>query len=254
MTGVCMDISGRKRTEEGIAEALRQEATTRERLTELTRGAQRLLTSLDRASVLEAVLDLAEAVSRPTRTRCGGCTTGCGGCRRPRPERRFRSHVVAPQPPGAVRMPIVAEDVTRRSSSNTDSSTRSRGSSGSCPYRWRCAATLPGSITLLLSPTPPAHRYRAARGHGAGKLAAAAIANADLYEEQQRLRRDAEDAEIVAAFLAEASAVLSSLDYEQNLQRVAELAVPRLSDWCAVDFLTDQGTIERLVITHADPE
>ncbi|HEX8917719.1 MAG TPA: PAS domain S-box protein, partial [Chloroflexota bacterium] len=36
------------------------------------------------------------------------------------------------------------------------------------------------------------------------------------------------------AFLAEASSVLaSSLDYEQTLRSVAELAVPHIADWCA---------------------
>src|SRR5207237_1746252 len=39
------------------------------------------------------------------------------------------------------------------------------------------------------------------------------------------------------AFLAEVSAALaSSLDYEQTLRNVAELAVPGVVDWCAVDL------------------
>ncbi len=44
-------------------------------------------------------------------------------------------------------------------------------------------------------------------------------------------------AELRNAFLAEASAALaSSLDYEQTLRNVAELAVPGIADWCAVDL------------------
>jgi PAS domain S-box-containing protein len=57
------------------------------------------------------------------------------------------------------------------------------------------------------------------------------------------------------AFLGEASTVLaSSLDYVDTLARIAQLAVPRLADWCTVDMLADDGTIRRLATTHADPE
>ena len=42
-------------------------------------------------------------------------------------------------------------------------------------------------------------------------------------------------AEHAQRFLAQAGAVLaSSLDYEQTLNRIARLAVPRLADWCSV--------------------
>ncbi len=55
------------------------------------------------------------------------------------------------------------------------------------------------------------------------------------------------------AFLGEASAVLaSSLEFGDPLARVAELAVPRLADWCAVDVVADDGTIERVAVAHAD--
>jgi signal transduction histidine kinase len=54
--------------------------------------------------------------------------------------------------------------------------------------------------------------------------------------------------------LAEASAVLgSSLDYEATLRAVAQLAVPRLADWCAVEMRTPGGS-EQLAVTHVDPE
>jgi signal transduction histidine kinase len=67
------------------------------------------------------------------------------------------------------------------------------------------------------------------------------------------------DAERVAqqrlSFLAEASSLLaSSLNYEETLARIAQLAVPRLGDWCTVDMLADDGSIRRLATTHVDPE
>ncbi len=55
-------------------------------------------------------------------------------------------------------------------------------------------------------------------------------------------------------FLAEASAVLgSSLDYAATLRAVAQLAVPRLADWCAVD-MKGAGGFDRLAVAHVDPK
>jgi PAS domain S-box-containing protein len=54
-------------------------------------------------------------------------------------------------------------------------------------------------------------------------------------------------------FLAEASAALaSSLDYEETLKQVAELAVPRIADWCGVEILTSDGSLEQLAVAHVD--
>ena len=58
------------------------------------------------------------------------------------------------------------------------------------------------------------------------------------------------------AFLAEASAELSrSLDYEVTVGRVAELAVPRLADWCAVDLVVaGESRTRQLAVAHVEPE
>jgi signal transduction histidine kinase len=57
------------------------------------------------------------------------------------------------------------------------------------------------------------------------------------------------------SFLAEASSLLAStLNYEDTLVRIAQLSVPRLADWCAVDILADDGSIRRLATTHVDPD
>ncbi|MDQ3286594.1 MAG: PAS domain S-box protein, partial [Actinomycetota bacterium] len=56
-------------------------------------------------------------------------------------------------------------------------------------------------------------------------------------------------------FLAEVGATLSSsLDYRATLASVARLAVPRLADWCAVDIVEEDGSLERLVVEHEDPQ
>jgi PAS domain S-box-containing protein len=56
-------------------------------------------------------------------------------------------------------------------------------------------------------------------------------------------------------FLAEASTTLSSsLDYRTTLARVARLAVPYLADWCVVDILEEDGSLDRLAVAHQDPK
>ncbi len=55
-------------------------------------------------------------------------------------------------------------------------------------------------------------------------------------------------------FLLRTGEVLAgSLDYRRTLQSVARLAVPEIADWCAVDLVEGDGSINSLALTHADP-
>jgi serine phosphatase RsbU (regulator of sigma subunit) len=45
----------------------------------------------------------------------------------------------------------------------------------------------------------------------------------------------------------------SSLDFEQTLRRVAELAVPELADWCGVDVRDERGVSRQVAVAHVDP-
>jgi PAS domain S-box-containing protein len=55
-------------------------------------------------------------------------------------------------------------------------------------------------------------------------------------------------------FLTEVSAVLAtSLDYTTTLERVARLTIPYLADWCGVDMLVENGSLQRLAVAHTDP-
>lgn len=66
--------------------------------------------------------------------------------------------------------------------------------------------------------------------------------------------RRAEEAEQRVRLLSDASALLvSTLDYEQTLAHVTELAVPDFADWCAVNILEEDGTISRKSLKHRDP-
>lgn len=55
--------------------------------------------------------------------------------------------------------------------------------------------------------------------------------------------------------LADASALhASALDVNEVLHRLAELVVPRVADWCAIDVLDEDGEPRRAVVVHPDPE
>ena len=54
--------------------------------------------------------------------------------------------------------------------------------------------------------------------------------------------------------LADVSVALSaSLDYEQTLATVTELAVQSVADWCGIDLVEERGHIRRLKVASADP-
>jgi PAS domain S-box-containing protein len=82
---------------------------------------------------------------------------------------------------------------------------------------------------------------------------AQAVRRATLFDAEAVARASAEAAGRRLAFLAEASAALASLDYDATLQRVAQLAVPRLADYVVIDLLDDTGAMQRVASAHADP-
>lgn len=62
-------------------------------------------------------------------------------------------------------------------------------------------------------------------------------------------------AEIRTTVLAESGRILaSSLDYEQTLRNVVEVAVPALADYCSIDLLSGRGALQRVAAAHRDPE
>ena len=55
-------------------------------------------------------------------------------------------------------------------------------------------------------------------------------------------------------FLLRASEQLaSSLDYETTIASIAQLAVPAIADWCAVDVIERDRTTKRVAVAHKDP-
>jgi signal transduction histidine kinase len=242
------------RSEAEVAQALQKEAQVRERLTVLTRGSQKLLTSLDAGTVVARVIDLARQVVTADGYAVWlkeGETWRIAASHSLSVEFAALRSVNEP----AIRFdePVIAEDVQgpamlepRREAYRRERIT----SLMSIPLTVRQEPA--GSIVFYYRtrhrPTDTELQVAAALG----QMSAAAISNAQLYAEQQALRRTAQLAEVRAVFLAEASVLLSSLNYENNLQRLAELAVPTMADWCAVDLL-DDGRLARLAVAHTDP-
>jgi PAS domain S-box-containing protein len=71
---------------------------------------------------------------------------------------------------------------------------------------------------------------------------------------EQAVRAAADAAQTRLAFLADVSVALAaSLDYEATLEKLSQLAVPFLADWCTVDILDVDGSLRRLPVGHADP-
>ena len=62
-------------------------------------------------------------------------------------------------------------------------------------------------------------------------------------------------AEIAQRFLARSGEVLaSSLNPDALLNEVANLVVPEVADWCAVDVAMESGVLERKALAHVDPD
>ncbi|MCI0395952.1 MAG: GAF domain-containing sensor histidine kinase [Chloroflexi bacterium] len=76
----------------------------------------------------------------------------------------------------------------------------------------------------------------------------------ELHEAERAARLEEEKARNRLDFLARASRILArSLDYERTFRRVARLAVPYISDWCAVDLVQEDGSLKRVAARHVQP-
>src|SRR3954470_24534316 len=109
------------------------------------------------------------------------------------------------------------------------------------------SGTLDGGETRhwIASCTP----VRALDGHVIG----VGVTVIDITERRALLEAE-RAARLRADFLARAGAMLdSSLDFEQTLVNVANIAIPEIADWCAVSILDEADELREVAVAHADP-
>jgi PAS domain S-box-containing protein len=76
-----------------------------------------------------------------------------------------------------------------------------------------------------------------------------------LLVKEQLARAEAVEARRRLALLAAAGPALSaSLDYEKTLEGITRLLVPDLADWCLLDIVEDDGSVNQLAAAHAARE
>ncbi len=84
-------------------------------------------------------------------------------------------------------------------------------------------------------------------------LCAQALDRARLLVAEQDARATAEKERDRMAFLAEASLLLDApMSVEERMQRLTDLAVPGVADWCAVTLVEDDR-VEQVAVAHSDP-
>ncbi len=120
---------------------------------------------------------------------------------------------------------------------------------------------LPGRLALLGLESPVRvirFRIRATGEERWSRVSARAIFNeagtlefvVNIFHDITNFKRS----EWSQRLLAQAGTVLTaSLDFETRLSNIAQLIVPNLADWCAVDRLEADGTLQRLTVIHVDP-
>jgi PAS domain S-box-containing protein len=145
--------------------------------------------------------------------------------------------------------PIVAEDVAAIDWLTTEhkSAHAAEGTRAFLAVPLRHRGEVIGTL-VFYSRRPRTFRETELReANAVASLAAAALGTAAVYDEQARLAEN-------RRLIAEASEQLaSSLDYETTLSNVAALVVPALADWCVIDIVDEEGSIQRLAVAHQDP-
>ncbi len=267
VTGVIRDVTERKRIQEALEtervrtrQALEQHRETEHQVMLLVEASRTLLASLTAEEALNSVLEIASrfiaADAYAIWRRLDDGDTW----------RAVASRGLSPQFPQFTiggsgsdldgSLPAVIEDVASSGFvANRLSIYAREGIVSLLIVPLRIRGVLDGTIAFYYRSRRHASTAEVRIAGALANLAASAIAMAQLYEQQERSRAQAQQGEHRSRFIAEAATVLaSSLDYETTLSAVARLAVPRFSDWCAVDMLNAEGGLERLAITHADPE
>jgi PAS domain S-box-containing protein len=78
-----------------------------------------------------------------------------------------------------------------------------------------------------------------------GRLSAQVMIGRDVGERKRAQRR--------LELLSKVSALVGNLDLEELLPKIAQLSIPELADWSAVDVRSRDETVRRVYVAHRDP-
>jgi PAS domain S-box-containing protein len=86
-----------------------------------------------------------------------------------------------------------------------------------------------------------------------GHVIGTGVTVVDITERRALLEAE-RAARLRADFLARAGAMLdASLEFEETLVNVANIAIPEIADWCAVSIVGESGELREVAVAHADP-
>lgn len=73
----------------------------------------------------------------------------------------------------------------------------------------------------------------------------------NIFHDVTHLKR----AELGQRLLAEASQVMTQdFSYKKRLENLANIIVPSIADWCAIDLLDENKKLQRITVAHPDPQ
>jgi PAS domain S-box-containing protein len=254
--GTATDIEEARQTADSLSAALAEQRDLRARLLALTDGTERLLGMLDAEQARAAVIELARQVLPADAyaiwvldtTRREWSIVNSTGLPPEFVAQRIPGEPVKFTQPLSIPDVFAAEETRGRAAAYTAAGVRSL-----------LAVPLPihgerrGTLVLYRRQPRETTETELRVGIALGQLSAATLGNVESYVAQTRMRLAAERHASRMMFLADTSALLGSLDHENTLRDVARLAVPRMTDWCAIDIIQPDGRVERIITAHADP-
>jgi PAS domain S-box-containing protein len=254
VVGLNMDVTERRAMEEQVASALAEHRDLRERLVALTDGAEAVLRAATLHDVRGAICELAGRVLPADGYALWSLDMDAGVWEAVH-SRGLSEPFVSQRLPGVevpFTEPLLADDLHGELLADRVPAYREEGISSLISVPLPVAGVRRAALVAYFRAphvtTRPEQQVAVALGH----LAAAALTNAEARLRQEQMRAEAERHSRRMAFLADTSVVLSTLDYETSFKRLAQLAVPWLGDWCAID-VERQGRWSRVAVAHPDP-
>jgi PAS domain S-box-containing protein len=248
---IARDIGERRQAEAILARTDAARADLERRLLALVAASGTVLISPGLDDVMTAIFKVAgELVPADGyavwRRDPGRRVWGIGWSRNLSPD--FRDHEVASvSPDDDLREPLVVADVSASPSMASRWTEYDREGIRSILAVPVGLSDAPGTLVFYYRSPHAFDRVEVQTAAAVANMASAAIGAAQLYDAQRRSRLDSD-------FLARAGSLLSSsLEYEETLGRVADLAVPYFADWCGVDLADEHGEARRLALAHVDP-